>query len=175
LSFYQLAPIEEPLLKSITRIRLTALAVGLLLLSYQAASVLASTNKQDTQLLKEPVVSSAYAHATVPGQRVGAAYMEIISPYSTVLKRIESGAAEYVEVHQMQMRDGVMRMRRIEELKMPAGKEVELAPGGVHLMLVQLKEPLKPGEVVPLKMIFAGADGKDVEIQVNASVRPLGK
>jgi copper(I)-binding protein len=162
-------------LKSITRIRLTALAVGLLLLAYQAASVLASTNKQDTQLLKEPVVSSAYAHATVPGQRVGAAYMEIISPYSTVLKRIESGAAEYAEVHHMQMRDGVMRMRQIEELKIPAGKKVELVPGGVHLMLIQLKKPLKPGEAVPLKMIFAGSDGKDVEVLVNAPVRPLGK
>jgi copper(I)-binding protein len=175
-NFYaKFAHIKDPLLKSVIRIRLTALAVGLLLLVYQATSASASTNEQDAFPSKEPVVSDAYAHATVPGQRVGAAYMKIVSPYSTVLKRIESDAAEYVEVHQMQMRDSVMRMRQIEELKIPAGKEVELAPGGVHLMLIQLKKPLKPGEMVPLKMIFAGSDEKYVEVLVNAPVRPLGK
>jgi copper(I)-binding protein len=169
------AHIKEPLLKSITSIRSTALTVGLMLLMHQVSSALASPGKQDALISKEPVVSGAYAHSTVSGQRVGAAYMKIASPHSTVLKRVESGAAEYVEVHQMKMRDGVMRMRQIEELKIPAGKEVELAPGGVHLMLIQLKRPLEPGEVVPLKMIFAGSSGKDVEIQVNAPVRSLGK
>jgi copper(I)-binding protein len=163
------------MLKILTRTRLNVLAAGLLLLVIQASSALASSGKQEDRLHKQPVVSGAYAHATVPGQRVGAAYMKIFSFYGTELKRIESDAAEYVEVHHMQMREGVMRMRQIEALKLPAGKEIELAPGGVHLMLIELKKPLKAGEAVPLKIIFSGPDEKDVEVLVNAPVRPLGK
>lgn len=162
-------------MKSITRPGFSVLHTGLLLLVFQAANAADVVNIPKATQAKAPVVSGAFAHTTVPGQRVGAAYMTITSPYSTTLRRIESGAAEYVEVHQMHKQDGVMKMREIKELKIPAGAEVKLAPGGAHLMLIQLKKPLKQGETVPLKMVFTGPDKKDVQVLVNAPVRPLGQ
>lgn len=92
-----------------------------------------------------PTVTGAWARATAPGQSVGAAYMSIVSPRGVTLQKIETSTAKSVEVHAMHHENGVMRMRLIESLHVAAGVPFDLAPGGMHLMLMGLKQPLKAG------------------------------
>ena len=66
-----------------------------------------------------------------------------------------------------------MRMRAIEGLPLPAGKSVELKPGGYHVMLIDLVKPLRPGEQVPISLTFLAADGRKSTVEVKAMVREL--
>src|SRR5450830_245887 len=95
-------------------------------------------------------VHQAWARATAPGQDVGAAYLMIVSKKDTTLVNITTDAAEHTQIHSMTMDNGVMKMRELESLAIPAGKMINLAPGGMHLMLMGLKKPLKVGEQLAL-------------------------
>ncbi len=99
-------------------------------------------------------ISDAWVRANAPGQKVGAAYMSLISAQDSNLVAVESSAAGSVEIHSMSMTNGVMKMRMLENLPLPAGKVEKLAPGGFHLMLFDLKKPLKVGEQVNFKLHF---------------------
>jgi copper(I)-binding protein len=79
-----------------------------------------------------------------------------------------------VEIHEMRMENNVMRMRAIPKLELPAGQAVDLKPGGYHVMLMDLKQPLKKGDTVPITLSVQGKDGKTQEIEVKAEVRELG-
>jgi copper(I)-binding protein len=79
-----------------------------------------------------------------------------------------------VEIHEMAMDNNVMRMRAIPGLDLPAGKAVELKPGGFHVMLMGLTQQVKEGETVPVTLVVEGKDGKRETVQVNAPVRALG-
>jgi copper(I)-binding protein len=78
-----------------------------------------------------------------------------------------------VEVHEMKMVDDVMRMRQLPALDLPAGQTVELKPGGYHIMLLQLKQPLKEGDKVPLTLEIEDAQKVRSQIVVDAPVKPL--
>lgn len=120
----------------------------------------------------EPVqVTDAWARATVPGQKVAGAYMQIKSAVDAKLVGVTSPVAGSAEVHWMKMEDGTMRMRAIDALDLPAGKAVELAPGGYHIMLFRLKQPLVAGERVALTLEFETATGEKLQVPVNAEVR----
>src|SRR5690606_17950203 len=93
-------------------------------------------------------ISDAWARASRPGQKVGAAYMTLQSPEATTLVQEERPAAGTVEIHSMTMNDGVMKMRMLEDLPLKANEAVELAPGGFHLMLFDLAKPLQAGQTV---------------------------
>src|SRR5687768_10177132 len=93
-------------------------------------------------------VNDAWVKATRPAQKVGAAYMTLESLKDATLVKVESPAAGTVEIHSMTMNDGVMKMRRLEDLPLPAGETVKLAPGGFHLMLFDLAKPMQAGETV---------------------------
>ncbi|OIQ80248.1 hypothetical protein GALL_380020 [mine drainage metagenome] len=109
----------------------------------------------------EPVnISGAWARATAPGQQVGAAYMVLQSALDATLTNITSDAAGSVEIHSMTMDHGVMEMRMQETLPLPAGKPVRLAPGGLHLMLFDLKKPLEAGDQLTLTLTFRDKRGK---------------
>jgi copper(I)-binding protein len=73
----------------------------------------------------------------------------------------------------MSMQAGVMKMRAVPKIDLPAGKTVELKPGGYHLMLMNLERPLRDGETVPVTLVFEGPDKKREEIRVNARVRDV--
>jgi copper(I)-binding protein len=79
-----------------------------------------------------------------------------------------------VEIHEMVMEGTTMKMRAIPGLDLPAGKAVELKPGGYHVMLMDLKAPLKDGESVPLTLVVQGKDGKKETIELKAPVKALG-
>jgi len=72
------------------------------------------------------------------------------------------------------MEGDVMKMRAITGLDLPAGQAVELKPGGFHLMLMELKGPVKDGDTVPLSLVFEGADKKRETVEIKASVRGMG-
>ena len=106
-----------------------------------------------------------------PGAKAGAAYLRIVNAGAEDdrLIGVSSPVAGRVELHSHRMRDGVMRMRRIEAVRVSAGKSAELKPGGDHVMLIGLAAPLTEGGTFPLTLIFEKAG----EIAVPVAVRPI--
>ncbi|MGH8680947.1 MAG: copper chaperone PCu(A)C [Burkholderiales bacterium] len=115
-------------------------------------------------------VSGAWVPPTVPGQTVGAAYMHLRSPQDATLVKVEADVAAAAEVHRMTTVNDVMRMRKLDQLDLPAGRTVELSPGATHLMLVDLRQPLKAGDSVKLRLTVRLADGRTVRETVVAPV-----
>lgn len=76
--------------------------------------------------------------------------------------------ADTVELHDMTVKDGIMEMRPVRSIVVPARSRVELRPGGLHLMLFGLGRRLRPGETVPLRLAVAGADSVTVAARVGA-------
>jgi len=97
--------------------------------------------------------------------------MKISSARGASLVGAESTAAGAVEVHEMSMDGNVMRMRAVPRLDLPAGKTVELKPGGYHMMLIDLKRPLKKGDSVPLRLKIENKDNTVSNVEVKAEVR----
>jgi periplasmic copper chaperone A len=120
---------------------------------------------------EQVTVGNAWARATAPGQEVGAAYMDIKSATDATLTKVESPAADAVEIHMMSMKNGVMEMRMLETMPLPAGKVIKLEPGGFHLMLIDLKKPLKAGEDVAFTLHLRDAKGGARELKVTAPVK----
>jgi periplasmic copper chaperone A len=118
-------------------------------------------------------VDNAWARATVPGQKVAGVYLEIRAGQPAKLVGVRSPAAGSAEIHSMSNAGGVMKMRRLEHLDLPAGQSVRLAPGGNHIMLLDIKRPLQPGERVPVVLIVE-QKGRKKWIQLQAEVRPVG-
>ena len=116
-------------------------------------------------------VKSAWVRGTVAAQKTTGAYMEISSARGASLVGAESTAAGAVEVHEMSMDKNVMRMRAVPKLDLPAGKTVELKPGGYHMMLIDLKRPLKKGDSVLLMLKIENRDKTVSTVEVKAEVR----
>jgi len=114
-------------------------------------------------------VEGPWARATPPGTKIGAAYMKITSGGTADrLVGASSPAAAKVELHVTEKKGDVMRMREVKAYDIPAKGGFELAPGGAHLMLVDLKAPLKEGAKVPMTLRFEKAGEVKVELQVRA-------
>ncbi|MEF8698081.1 MAG: copper chaperone PCu(A)C [Candidatus Accumulibacter sp. UW25] len=118
-------------------------------------------------------VKAPWVRGTVASQQATGAFMEITSKSGAALVGASSPTAGVSEIHEMTMAGGVMRMRAVPRLELPAGKPVQLGPGGYHVMLMKLKQPLKKGDVVPLTLQIEGRDKKIESIQVQAEVREL--
>lgn len=118
-------------------------------------------------------VSEPWVRGTVQGQKATGAFMQLKSADGAALVAAESPVAGVVEIHEMRMESNVMRMRAIPKLDLPAGQAVDLKPGGYHVMLMDLKQPLKKGDSVPIKLKVQGKDGKTQEVEVKAEVRDL--
>lgn len=116
-------------------------------------------------------VKSAWVRGTVAAQKTTGAYMELKSAKDGSLVGVESTAAGMAEVHEMRMDGNVMRMRAVPRLELPAGKTVELKPGGYHLMLIDLRRPLKKGDSVPLRLKIENKDKTVSTVEVKAEVR----
>lgn len=118
-------------------------------------------------------IKDAWVRGTVTGQQATGAFLEITSKSGATLVGAASPAAAVTEIHEMKMDGGVMKMRAVPRLELPAGKPVQLGPGGYHVMLLNLKQPLKKGDTVPLTLQIEGKDKKMEAIPVNAEVRDL--
>jgi len=123
----------------------------------------------------EVAVSDAWVRGTVAGQKSTGAFMRLTSTADVTLVGVASPAAKIAEIHEMKVEGGMMKMSAAARLPLPAGKIVELKPGGYHVMLMDLAQPLKEGDVIPLTMIIEDKAGTKQTIEVRASVRALGK
>jgi len=120
-------------------------------------------------------ITDAWARATMPGQPVSAAYMQIKSDTDAKLVGASSPAVPQVEVHEMKMEGDVMIMREVKVLDLPKGKTVTLEPGGFHIMLMNLKQPIAAGEVIPLSLVIeSGGKKQTVEVKAEARARNSG-
>ena len=115
-------------------------------------------------------VEDAWARATVQGQKATGAFMKITAPQTTRLISIITPVAGVAEIHEMKMDNGVMQMRALPGLDLPANKSVELKPGSYHLMLMDLKAPLMKDSSVALTLTFKDAKGKETQQQISVPV-----
>lgn len=119
-------------------------------------------------------VTDPWVRATVPQQKATGFFVQLQSATDSKLVAASSPITPVVEVHEMTMQDNVMKMRQIPAVELPAGKTVELKPGGYHVMLMDLKEQVKAGDTIPVTLVFEGKDGKRQSMEVKAPVHPLG-
>lgn len=99
-------------------------------------------------------VSNAWVRGTLPGQDMSAAYMTLVSQQDAILIRAESDVTKSVELHSMTMQNGIMKMRMLDKIALTANKPLQLAPGGLHLMLFDLKQPLSNGQLINFDLTF---------------------
>lgn len=118
-------------------------------------------------------VREAWVRATVPGQKSSGAFMKLTAKEGTRLVGADSALAGITEVHEMKMEGDVMKMRAVSALELPAGKTVELKPGGFHVMLMDLKTPLKSNSTLPLTLLFQDAKGVESKVEVQLPVRSM--
>lgn len=122
-------------------------------------------------VLAEVSVTDGWVRASAPGQKVGAAYMTLTSLEKSHMVYAETNRANSVEMHHMRMQDGVMKMRQLEDISLEPQQSVKLAPGDTHLMLFDLKTPLKAGEQVIFTLCFKDAAGKITHQDVTFPVK----
>ena len=120
-----------------------------------------------------PEVTNAWARATPGGTTIGAAYLTVLSATPDRLVAAASPVARKAELHMMSMSGGVMTMRPLDGIDLPAGRPVTFKPGGLHIMLMGLKAPLREGRSFPLTLTFAKAGKREVEVTV-AKVGAMG-
>jgi copper(I)-binding protein len=112
-------------------------------------------------------VTGAWSRATLPHQNEGVAYMSLMSPDGDVLTGADSADAGMAMLHQaVRSAPGSMVMRDVESIALPAGRPVALAPGGSHIMLMDLKHALKPGDTLHLTLHFARGGDQAIDVPV---------
>jgi hypothetical protein len=121
----------------------------------------------------QTTVKDPWVRGTVAGQKATGMFAQITSASGGKLVSAASPVAGVVEIHEMAMDGNVMKMRAIPGLELPAGKAVDLKPGGYHVMLMDLKQELKPGQSVPVTLVIEGPGGKRESVELTAPVKPL--
>ncbi|RYX92280.1 MAG: copper chaperone PCu(A)C [Comamonadaceae bacterium] len=132
-----------------------------------AAALLSQAAALHAQVVE---VTDAWVRTTVQGQAGTGAFMKLTSRDGARLVGASTPVAGVAEVHEMKMEGDIMRMRAVPGLDLPAGKTVELKPGGFHLMLMDLKAALPKDATVPLTLVFKDAKGVESRVQVKAAV-----
>ena len=115
-------------------------------------------------------IDNAWARATVQRQKATGAFMQLTAPQSAKLVAVSTPVAGVAEIHEMKMDGGVMKMRAMPALDLPANQPVELKPGGYHLMLMDLKAPLAKDGSIALTLTFKDTKGVESKQLVNVPV-----
>jgi len=120
-------------------------------------------------------VADAWVRVTVAAQRATGAFLKLtVQGADATLIAASSPVAGVTQIHEMAMSEGVMRMREVTGgVPLKAGQIFELKPGGYHIMMMDLKQPVKAGDLVPLTLTFKQANGQQITTQVDAEVRGL--
>lgn len=118
-----------------------------------AGEINSIVEKQNAQLL----IEHAYVRATIPGTIHSSSYMEIENKEdnAVTLLSAQSDISDRIEIHQHSMIDGMMRMRRVDSLVIEAKQRVKLQPSGLHLMIFDVKSPLKPEQEINITLNFS--------------------
>jgi periplasmic copper chaperone A len=119
-------------------------------------------------------VEDAWVRGTVATQKATGAFMRLTPSANARLVEAKSPVAGVVEIHEMAMENDIMKMRQVPGLDLAAGRTTELKPGGYHVMLMDLKQPLKGGEQVPITLVFEDEAKKRFTQDVKAPVTALG-
>jgi len=147
---------------------------GLCLVAAAAVAVIASAHAQPTAPASQsqplPRVEGAWVRSAVPGQHATGAFMKITAPRPMQLVGVSTPVAGVAEVHEMKMEGDVMKMRAVPALDLPAGRAVELKPGGYHLMLMELKQPLEAGSTVPITLLLRDGAGTESRLELKVPV-----
>ena len=116
----------------------------------------------------ELVIRDGWVQEGPASQKITAAYMMIENhgQADVALKGATSSAADVIELHKMELTDGLMKMRKIDSINIPAGGHVELKPGGYHLMVIGLRQPLKEGDTVSMTLEFSDDLRQSIRIPV---------
>ena len=116
-------------------------------------------------------VKDAWIRTPVQGQKSTGAFMKITATENMKLVAISTPVAGVAEVHEMKMEGDIMKMRAVKGgLDLPAGKTVELSPGGYHLMVTDLKAALPKGSTVPFTLVFKDAKGTESKVELKVPV-----
>lgn len=118
-------------------------------------------------------VTAPWVRATVPAQKSTGAFMHLQSATAARLVGVSSPVATMVELHKMEMKGSVMKMGPVDGIDLPAGKGVNLASGGYHIMLTGLKKQLKAGDAVSLTLELVGEGDKRERVTVKVPVKPM--
>lgn len=136
----------------------------LLATAFVAGSAIASDDEVKIGALK---IEDAKARATVPAQKMSGGFMKIENKGGAdKLLAASSSVSKTMELHTMSMEGNVMKMREIKGIDIPANGKVELKSGGLHLMFIDLKEQLKPGSTIKVKLKFEKAGEVEVPFKV---------
>ena len=119
-------------------------------------------------------VEDAWVRGTVATQKATGAFMRLTPSANARLVEAKSPVAGVVEIHEMTLEKDIMKMRQIPGLDLAADRTMEVKPGGYHVMLMDLKEPLKGGEQVPFTLVFEDDAKKRFTQDIKASVTVLG-
>ena len=111
-------------------------------------------------------IKDPWARATPAKADAGAAYLTIVSPVPDELVSVSSPVAKKAGLHTMTMEGSVMKMRPLDKVDIPANQPITLKPGGMHIMLQGLNEPLQAGQSFPLTLTFEKAGHKQVEVAI---------
>jgi periplasmic copper chaperone A len=127
-------------------------------------------------VLKSLKIDRPFARATPPGAKTGGVFFTVENrgEIGDTLIRASSPIAGTVELHQMAVEAGVMKMRAIQAVEVKPGGKLEFKPGGYHLMLFDLRQPLKKGDKFPLTLTFARAGALEVSVVVEDMTLPIG-
>lgn len=139
------------------------LGVGLLLMGVAAASA-------HDYKLEEITIDHPWARASIGQAKAGAAYVTFVNEGDAAdrLVAVKADVSELVELHTHTMEDGVMRMRAVPAIDLPAGATTELKPGGLHIMLLNLKAPLVEGQSFPATLVFENAGEIVVDVAIES-------
>jgi len=118
-------------------------------------------------------ITGIWTRATAPGQKVAGVYFDIESKKGAKLVGAQTSLTDRAEIHEMSMDDGVMRMRQVESVDLPAGTSVKFKPGGYHVMLLDLKQPLKAGSKFALTLLVEDENQEVTRYLVTAYVHNL--
>ncbi len=121
-------------------------------------------------------ITDAWARATPGTATNGAAYLTIESPTADRLTGVSTPVAKQAELHRMTLADGIMTMRPLAAIDLPAGQPVTLKPGALHIMLVGLSAPLRAGQTFPLMLRLENGGTREITVAVEkpGAMRPEG-
>ena len=151
-------------------IRVLSRAVPLLAALWLGLPVAAAPPSPSAPAASGVKVEQGWLRPTVPGQQGTGGYMKLTASESKRLVSASSPLAGVAEIHDVKMDGDVMKMRAVAVLELPAGKTVELKPGGLHLMLMDLKQPLPVGTSVPLTLVLKDSRGVESRVRTRLLV-----
>lgn len=142
-------------------------------LSMKITVLLAISMLTSFSSLADVDVVKPYVRATIPGTTVSSAYMELHNQSDKSVKLIAatSPVSDRVEIHEHSMANGMMKMRQVESLSVDANSKAILQPSGYHIMIFNLKEPLKVGDDIELTLIFDNDSKEVVKVPVQSIKR----